>query len=390
MIIYFQEGLLMYTIEDLFDKRQVIGTKLEQLLLERSYTKTQFCKDSGISRPTLDKVLSGSITSQTNYEKHMIKILNCLSLTPDMILGNVQNPFIRANEIKKAMRISSEEIAQATGISIQRLREIESGKDAKTSELRDIALCLSTSVRGLLGTNFFETQVATMEVCLGAYNDNPPKDFGGFWGHIGLLPINAENFLWYPITGTTYKQIRQSKHQDFIVIPCMNNKVLLLNMQNIKELALLDEACDPPDFTEQDPSIDFGEIPLVVYESLEDYFYSDSHNLSPVFQTFLQKLTEKNDWDENTIEELTSIATFFFKDGKTTKTSIEFYEYENISAEISYLYDFGDAEFLDHILYYFDISGTELMINLNNISILELPLLKLEDAICRKHEEMYR
>ena len=38
----------MYNVEDLFDKRCVIGTKLEQILEERSYTKAELCKRAGV------------------------------------------------------------------------------------------------------------------------------------------------------------------------------------------------------------------------------------------------------------------------------------------------------------------------------------------------------
>ena len=75
----------MYTIEDLFDKRYVIGTKLEQILEERSYTKAELCKRAGISRPTLDKMLAGTLTSKTNYEKHNLdRARNQIALVADI------------------------------------------------------------------------------------------------------------------------------------------------------------------------------------------------------------------------------------------------------------------------------------------------------------------
>ena len=156
----------MYTIEDLFDKRSIVGSKLEQVLEQRGYTKAQICRESGISRPTLDKILSGTLSSKTNYEKHIAKILGVLSLTPDTMLGSIQNKYIQAKAIRSAMQISAEEIAKPTGISKERLQAIESGAEATTAELRDIALFLSTSVRSVLGTSCFETQIAEMDMIL--------------------------------------------------------------------------------------------------------------------------------------------------------------------------------------------------------------------------------
>ena len=56
-----------YDLKDLFDKRSVVGAKLEDLLVEQGFTKAGFCKECGISRPTLDKLLAGNITSKANF-----------------------------------------------------------------------------------------------------------------------------------------------------------------------------------------------------------------------------------------------------------------------------------------------------------------------------------
>lgn len=54
----------MYTLEDLFDRRSPVGTRLEQILMEKKCTKAELSKKTGVSRPTIDKVLSGTITSK--------------------------------------------------------------------------------------------------------------------------------------------------------------------------------------------------------------------------------------------------------------------------------------------------------------------------------------
>ena len=64
----------MYEYSDLFDMRSNVGPRLEALMKELEYTKAGLCKAAGISRPTLDKILDGSITSPVNYEKHLRKI----------------------------------------------------------------------------------------------------------------------------------------------------------------------------------------------------------------------------------------------------------------------------------------------------------------------------
>ena len=64
----------MYQVADLFDRRSTFAIKLEKYLEAKSITKTQLCKEAGISRPTLDKILSAEITNRTNFIKHVTKI----------------------------------------------------------------------------------------------------------------------------------------------------------------------------------------------------------------------------------------------------------------------------------------------------------------------------
>ena len=61
----------MFDYDALFDVRSNVGIKLEALLAERNYTKAQLCKETGVSRPTIDKVLAGTITSKANFVRHI-------------------------------------------------------------------------------------------------------------------------------------------------------------------------------------------------------------------------------------------------------------------------------------------------------------------------------
>ena len=63
-----------------------------------------------------------------------------------------------------------------------------------------------------------------------------------------------------------------------IIVPCMDNKVLLLYMPNIKEIILLDEACDDPHDMNWDPNVTIRNVPLAIYEALDDYIYLDDND----------------------------------------------------------------------------------------------------------------
>jgi len=124
----------MNDFDELFFKRSVLGAKLEEKLSELGYTKTHFSKACGISRPTLDKILTGNISSKTNYEKHLAKVFGCLSITPEELLGNVKEPYSRTREIRTILSVKEDEIALSTSLSVDRLHAIEAGDSASLAE----------------------------------------------------------------------------------------------------------------------------------------------------------------------------------------------------------------------------------------------------------------
>lgn len=66
------------------------------------------------------------------------------------------------------------------------------------------------------------------------------------------------------------KQIEPMISNERLVVPGMDNKVLLLYMPNVKEIILLDEACDQPRHANWDSKVSCGEIPLLQVESAID------------------------------------------------------------------------------------------------------------------------
>lgn len=377
----------MYKIEDLFDKRELVGAKLEQILEEKSYTKIKFCKESGLSRPTLDKLLSGNLTSKTNYEKHISKALKCLSLTPDMLLSKITNIYSQYRIIRNIRQIANSSISEYTGIPETRLKEIESGAEGTTAELRDIALALGISVRILQGTNFFESQIATPNdfITLGEYeNDIRSKDISGFWGHIGIHLTNTDKYLWFPISGNTRNTVYKLTNENYFIVPCMNNKLLFINLKNIDDFVLLDEVCDQPGNMNWDYNVDCGELPLVIYDALEYFDPSDWDNdeFSPKFITILNNLIKEKKWSDDDIFAITQLTTLHHKDGHTSAIDVDFNQTETISNTISEIYSFDETSNMDCFFNCEDIYGMEYMINIDNIAMIELPLLKIENAIC--------
>lgn len=373
-------GIIMAYLDKLFDLRSNIGNKLELIMEDRKITKAQLCSEAGISRPTLDKMIGGEITNKTNYDKHLEKILKYLKLTPDELIGNIKKN--RVKNIREILKMHIEDISNFTGISVKQLKRIEAGEDASLAELRDLAMCLRTSVNVIKQENYFEPQVSTyfLEV-----NENCNKEnVSGFWGNIGILAINSKKYKWYPITDSTRDMIYESMGNNKLVIPCMNNTVLYLNMDNIQKIVLLDEACGGPYDMDWDSGSGEGEIPLVVYESLNDYEYESDKTMSEKFKKAINTIAKKYDWKDDDYIYMTQKINIDYKDGRSEQGLMDFNQDENLSDEVAIVYDGMSDDFSENIVYYTDINEIEIIVNISNIAMIELPFIELENAIVRK------
>ena len=176
----------MNEIDALFDKRSVVGARLESLLTEREYSKSGFCKACGISKSTLDKILNGMICSKTDYKKYMRKILGYLNITPEILIGNAVLTNSRTRQFRSILHIEKEELAEAIDVSIGRLEEIEAGSQMTKAELRDLAVYFGTSTHCILGQNVFYPQT-TEKYDLVSRLDDADAELSGFWGYFGVM-----------------------------------------------------------------------------------------------------------------------------------------------------------------------------------------------------------
>ena len=381
----------MDEIDILFDNRSVVGARLEKLLGEREYTKSGFCKECGISRPTLDKILSGTIGSMTNYEKHMRKILNRLSITPEMLIGDSSKAHSRTRQLRTLLNIKKEEIAAAIEISVDRLDEIEAGEPMTNAELRDIALYLGTSTSCIMSSNVFYPQTTALSDFINEIDDEG-AELSGYWGHLGVMPLGSTEYSWYPITRYEASEIEYSLKGKQAVVPCMNNKLLYFNLEKIKSIVLLDDACDPPAYYNWDYSIGEGEIPLVVYEVLVDYYSRErDENIeaeySPKLQSLLDRLIEEKKWTDDQIYDLTSGIKIRYADGGVFNNLIELGNSSELFTVVNDLYTMKDAGNTDKYVSFTDWNGAVTYINTGEVAIIEMPLVGVEKKIMDDFEQ---
>ena len=385
-------------IDLLFVDRSVVGAKLEKILLERKYTKAAFCKDCGISRPTLDRILAGTIGSMTNYEKHIRKILDCLSISSEMLVGDSAGAHSRARQLRNLLSIKKEEVAAAIDISVDRLEEIEAGEPMTNAELRDMAAYLGTSTSCIMSNNVFYPQTTLLSYFVSEV-DGEDAELSGFWGHLGVMPLGTAKYIWYPITSYEARELEEALKRKRAVVPCMDNKLLYLNLEKIKSIVLLDEACDSADYYNWDQIVGEGDMPLVVYETINDYYseVEEGHKISeteysPNLQKLLAHLIEEKKWTDDQIDEMTSGIKIRYADGSVSKNLIDLQSESDLFDAVKNLYTLIGADDISKYVSFTDWNGAETFINTDEVSIIEMPLIgvekKIEDSFAELLEEL--
>lgn len=74
------------TFDDLFEQRSLVASKLKDCIRDMGYTKVSFAAMSDISRPTLDRLLNGSIDNKSSFDRHLQKILKLLNMSADELM----------------------------------------------------------------------------------------------------------------------------------------------------------------------------------------------------------------------------------------------------------------------------------------------------------------
>ena len=257
--------------------------------------------------------------------------------------------------------------------------------------IKEEAFEKNTSTYALQGINYFPEQLSIMD----EYGED--EESSGFWGHIGVLMNGTNEYKWYPITRNTQEYIKYNTNRDQknIVIPCMNNIVLFCNSENIKNIVLLDDACDSPAGLNWDSSVDEGSIPLAFYEILDEYAIDcfllsdkeESHFSDSMIKK-IERFISMNKYDDEDIYEMTNYSTVYYNDNSMWHTQIDLEKSDELIRSIMDAYETIESNLLqpEKILMY-DEQEMASLLNMKNVSIIEIPLMKLEEAIKKYREE---
>lgn len=74
------------TFDNLFEQRALVAEKLQVCVRDLGFTKVSFSKKTDISRPTLDRLMNGTIDNKSTFDKHLQKILLALNMSADDLL----------------------------------------------------------------------------------------------------------------------------------------------------------------------------------------------------------------------------------------------------------------------------------------------------------------
>ena len=73
-------------LDELFEQSRLVASTLKACIRDLGYTKVSFASKADISRPTLDKLLNGSIDNKSSFDRHLQKILRLLNMTVEDLM----------------------------------------------------------------------------------------------------------------------------------------------------------------------------------------------------------------------------------------------------------------------------------------------------------------
>ncbi len=113
-------------------------------------------QETGISRPTIDKLINGSITNKISFEKHMKKIFQYLNVSLDAFMTKDQQNENQIGNLQRLTGLTTKKLSIISNISHNRLLDINQGNDASLEDTIKLAYSLNTSAHIIKNNYFFD------------------------------------------------------------------------------------------------------------------------------------------------------------------------------------------------------------------------------------------
>jgi transcriptional regulator with XRE-family HTH domain len=290
--------------------------------------------------------------------------------------------------LRERHKLTQAELAERVGTTQQTVARWESGKaEPSVATLRDLAVCLMTSVDYLLGR----------EPVLDPQSINPfawtTGDKTGYWGNIGLTLPRHKHSTWYPITTDTMERLFSSFQTvqlgDWISFQTLNNKMVACNPNHIQLFTFLDEAEDE---VEGDWEVGPDAIegwPHEIYECLEHILWSElgaeerSDAFSDALMSRAKELIAENNLDEQQLMEMCVRTRVIHTDGM-----VRFLEMSpERLVDAIFTIDLGRAGMDCSMLHLDDEFGDHsVFLSFGQIACIEFPLSGLKQGLEDQHE----
>jgi transcriptional regulator with XRE-family HTH domain len=287
--------------------------------------------------------------------------------------------------------LTQSELAEHIDTTQQTIARWETGKaEPSLAALRDLAICLHTTVDNLLGrAPVLEHQTTNSVAWLSG-------DKSGYWGNIGVRLPRKQFSTWYPITTSTMEQVFAElqciEKESWILFQTLNNKMVICRPSRVKSFLLLDEADDG---VEGDWEVGPDEVegwPQEIYECLEYIMWKKEGVAFPEDdEGFSERLiaisTEIVDKYQINIDKLMAMCVqtrIVHTDGDERRLlmSSERLAEALIDLELGTGYTGSMMLRLDD-----NCGNRDVFFSLNSISLLEFPLLSLKQGLEKRRAD---
>jgi len=253
--------------------------------------------------------------------------------------------------------------------------------------LRDLAICLHTTVDSLVGRkSVLEHQTTNPLAWLSG-------DKSGYWGNIGIRLPHSKFSTWYPITTSTMERVfgdlQNVDTNTWISFQTLNNKMLICRSSQVHKFTFLDEAEDQ---IEDDWEVGPGDVegwPQEIYEILE-YLLREGlgdpgeEEFSDKLVSSTKELISEYKLDDQKLMEMCVTTRVTHTDGTTHLLHVS---PERLASAI-FDFDIGMEHTGSTMLHLDDEGGDHsVFLSLDLISRLEFPLLALRKGMENQQDD---
>jgi len=279
--------------------------------------------------------------------------------------------------------LTQSELAERLDTTQQTVARWEAGKaEPSLAALRDLAICLHTSVDVLLGRrSVLEHQTTDPFAWLSG-------DKSGYWGNIGIRLPHRKFSIWYPITTSTmegvFGELQGVETNTWISFQTLNNKLVACRPSQLQALTFLDEAEDQIEGDWQVGPDDAEGWPQEVYECLEYLLWErlggsgEGEEFSKKLISGTKELISEHQLDNEKLMEMCVQTRITHTDGTTRLLHVS----PERLASAMFDFDLGIEHVGSTMLHLDDEGGDHsVFLSLDLISLLELPLLAVKKGM---------